>query len=156
MAASCRFAFAVHILALLAHSEAGLTSAALAASVNTHPVVIRRLLCSLRRAGIVSTQKGARAGTRLTRAAAEISLDEVYRATGPGTSFGVHAQQPDERCLVGRNIERVLGEVFGTARLALEKALSERSLADVLKTVSDDTPDSGPKIPRSRRRPLKA
>ncbi len=137
MAASCRFAFAVHILAVLAlRRESGVTSDLLAGSVNTNAVVIRRLLSDLRRAGLVSTHKGAGGGAWLTKAPEEISLDMIYRAIHGGPSFSSHPQQPNQRCPVGRKIEEVLDDVFASAQSALEKALAARTLADVLEDVA--------------------
>jgi Rrf2 family protein len=141
MAVSCRFAFAVHILSVLAHTaEKGVTSDRLAASVNTNPVVIRRLLSTLRKAGFVCTQKGARSGSRLCCVPHHISLDAVYRAVESAPSFSLHPQRPNQRCPVGRRIELVLGEVFASAQNALERALAQRTLADVLETMSHPAP----------------
>jgi Rrf2 family protein len=141
MAANCRFAFAVHILAMLAYrQEDGATSEVLAASVNTNPVVIRRLLTILRHAGFISTRHGARAGSRLNRRADEISLDEVYRAVEASPSFSLRAKKPNRRCPVGRQMEAVLGGIFEAAQAALEQALSRRTLADVLATVRPEAP----------------
>ncbi len=145
MAASCRFAFAIHIMAVLAYEDRqhqqGLTSEAIARSVNTNPVVIRRILSELKGAGLVVTHKGASGGTRLAREPRSISLDAVYRAIHGGPSFSAHPQQPDQRCPVGRKIEIVLEEVFASAEQALEHALALRTLADVLEDVS------GPEVP---------
>ena len=51
---------AVHVLAVLAYQEGDrVTSALLASSVNTNPVIVRRLLLALQRARLVETGKGA-------------------------------------------------------------------------------------------------
>ena len=72
---------AVHVLAVLAYKEGDrVTSAFLAGSVNTNPVIIRRLLLSLQRAKLVDTCKGAGSGSRLNRSPGRINLAEVYRA----------------------------------------------------------------------------
>ena len=64
MRTSCRFAVAVHLMAVLAYKEGDrVTSAFLAGSVNTNPVIIRRLLPALQRAKLVDTRKGAGAGS---------------------------------------------------------------------------------------------
>lgn len=63
MGASTRFTIALHILTLLASNRAQpLTSEYIARSVNTNPVVIRRLLGLLRKRGLVSSQPGNRGG----------------------------------------------------------------------------------------------
>ena len=55
---------AVHVLALLAYKEGDrVTSAFLAGSINTNPVIVRRLLLALQRAKLVDTCKGAGAGS---------------------------------------------------------------------------------------------
>ena len=72
---------AVHVLAVLAYKQGDhVTSSLLASSVNTNPVVIRRLLLTLQRAKLVETRKGFGQGSRLTRSPAKIGLDEVFRA----------------------------------------------------------------------------
>ena len=51
---SCRFAFAVHVMAVLASEKADCCpSSRLAQTVNTNPVVIRRLLIELQEAGLI-------------------------------------------------------------------------------------------------------
>jgi len=141
MAATCRFAFAVHVLAMLAYKRGSdLSSDLLAASVNTNAVCIRRLLSDLRKAGLVSTQQGTGGGARLVGDPEEITLDAIYRAVEQGKTFSPHPHEPNHECPVGRKIQMVLGEVFSSAQRALEEALAQRTLADVLETVIEETP----------------
>ncbi len=142
MAVSCRFAFAVHVLAVLALQRAagGACSDRLARSVNTNPVVIRRLLAQLKKAGLVCTQKGSSGGARLCDEPENVSLDSIYRAVELAPSFGTHRQKPNQRCPVGAGIERVLDEVFASAQTALESELARRTLRDVLQAMADAAP----------------
>ncbi|HEV7401404.1 MAG TPA: Rrf2 family transcriptional regulator, partial [Chthoniobacteraceae bacterium] len=91
----------MHTLAVLAHQGgAGVNSGALARSVNTNAVVIRRLLSDLRAAGLIVTQRGAAGGARLSRAPGEISLDEIYQAVCEASGFAHHPHPPNPRCPV--------------------------------------------------------
>jgi Rrf2 family protein len=145
MAASCRFAFAVHVLAVLALQRAIGRSCSdkLALSVNTNPVVIRRLLSQLRKAGLVVTQKGSSGGATLCCPPETIALDRIYRAVETKPSFGTHRKKPNQRCPVGVGIERVLDEVFSSAQTALESELARRTLADVLRAMEEDVSAGG-------------
>lgn len=152
MAESCRFAFAVHILVVLAHQRGhGVTSELLAGSVNTNPVVVRRILSSLRRAGLVCCAKGCGGGATLCRDPQSITLDEIYRAIEPQRSLAGKRHQPNVECPVGRQIKRVLEEVYSAAQTALEASLAERTLADALENVDAEPLLSGP-IPRRSRK----
>ena len=63
-----QFTFAVHIMTALAFSpEEVIGSQTLAASVNTNPVVVRRLLLALRRARLIETFTGKHGGARLRK-----------------------------------------------------------------------------------------
>ena len=94
---------AVHVLAVLAYKEGDrVTSAFLAGSVNTNPVIIRRLLLSLQRARLVETCKGAGSGSRLSRSPGRINLAQVYRAVEEVEPFATPARKPNEACPVGR------------------------------------------------------
>ena len=136
MRTSCRFGMAVHVLAVLAYKEGDrVTSALLAGSVNTNPVIIRRLLLSLQRAKLVDTSKGAGSGSRLNRAPGRINLAEVYRAVESAEPFASPSRKPSAACPVGKCIRETLGRVFVSAQGALERDLEKTTLADVMETV---------------------
>ena len=133
---SCRFAVAVHVLAVLAYREGEtVTSALLASSVNTNPVVIRRLLLLLQAGGFIETRKGAGAGSRLSRAPARITLADVYQAVETDEAFASHSKRPNQACPVGSCIQTALKKIFASAEAALQKELARTSLADLLDTV---------------------
>ncbi|OLL32635.1 transcriptional regulator [Burkholderia sp. SRS-W-2-2016] len=131
MNTSSRFAFAVHVLALLSlQSGVPLSSEMIAGSVNTNPALIRRLLAMLAEAGLTTSQLGAGGGALLARSPAQISLLDVYRAVDDAQLFALHREEPNPACMVGRNIQGVLRGVIDEAQQALEASLAARTLAD--------------------------
>ena len=136
MRTSCRFAMAVHVLAVLAYKEGDpVTSAFLAASVNTNPVIIRRLLLALQRARLVETRKGAGSGSRLSRSPGRINLAQIYRAVEADEPFTTPARRPNQACPVGHCIRKTLETVFVSARGALEQDLEKTTLAGIIEAV---------------------
>lgn len=78
MKISSRFSVAIHILSLLHLNKAtGITSESLAASVNTNPVVIRRIIGQLKNAQLVANHRGSKGATLIR------SLDEITDAHTP-------------------------------------------------------------------------
>lgn len=136
-----RFAVALHILLLLGcqrRSEPA-TSQLLARSVNTNPVVVRRITGQLSRAGLVRVRRGP-GGAELTRPPGQITLADVWLAMNagqPGTILPIHAC-PNIECPVGRDVHAVLGRAFETAELAMLGALRETTLAALMETLSPD------------------
>jgi len=129
---------AVHVLAVLGYHEGDrITSSLLASSVNTNPVIIRRLLLALQRAKLIETRKGAGSGSRLSRSPGRINLAEVYRAVEGNEPFTAPRNKPNSACPVGYCIRRALDEVFASAETALEQDLAKTTLASVLKRVND-------------------
>jgi DNA-binding IscR family transcriptional regulator len=127
---------AVHVLAVLAYKDGDrVTSEFLAHSVNTNPVVIRRLLLALQEARLVETRKGAGFGSRLSRSAARIDLGEVFRAVERDEAFGLPPKKPNQACPVGHCIHAALEPVFGSALNALKNDLARTTLGDILKKV---------------------
>ena len=136
MRTSCRFAMAVHVLAVLAYKEGDrVTSAFLAGSVNTNPVIVRRLLLALQRAKLVETCKGAGSGSRLSRSPRRIDLAEVYRAVESAEPFASPSRKPNAACPVGKCMRETLDRVFASAESAMERDLEKTTLADVMDTV---------------------
>lgn len=133
MTRSSRFATAVHILTLLAaEKDESVTSDYVASSVNTNPVVIRRLLRKLAEAGLVSSCPGSAGGSRLARPPAKITLLDAYAAVESGELFGEHSQQPNTRCPVGRNIVDVLTPKLQAAEAAVAASLRKTTIADLI------------------------
>src|SRR5919199_2079556 len=138
---SSRFAVAVHVLALLAGAgEEPVKSDHVAASVNTNPVVIRRILCALAAAQLVTSQPGAQGGSRLARRPARITLGDIYRAVEGGDLFRLHRRKPSRRCMVGANIEEVMGGVLRETNAAIEQALARTTLADIVARIQPCPP----------------
>ena len=108
------------------------TSDQIASSVATNPVVIRRMLGSLRKARLVASQRGKNAGWRLARRAEAISLLDVYRAVADGPLFGLHASPPNPGCPVTRAVKPALHRIYDSLESRLEGELSRTTVAQVL------------------------
>jgi DNA-binding IscR family transcriptional regulator len=126
----------VHVLALLGKAERPLSSKWIAGSVNTNPVVIRQIVGRLHETELVDTRPGSAGGTVLKRSPAQITLKEIYRLTKNETFFGLHPNEPNPYCPVGRNIQAVLIEVFEQMDQLVEDALGDITIADVIAQVS--------------------
>lgn len=138
MAANSQFAIAVHVLAMLARScDERIKSDSIAKSVNTNPVVIRRLLSTLYENGLVVSQTGVCGGSCLTRKPEDIGLLEVYRAVSKGEVFSLHPNTPDQNCSVGKNISAVLEKLQKEIDGAIEEKLSRYTLQDVIEIVAN-------------------
>jgi Rrf2 family protein len=132
MTGNSRFAVSLHILTYLVYrSGAAVPSTAIAASVDTNPVVIRRLLSALVKARLVKAQKGASGGFTLASTPENISLLDVYRAVEPQPDHGLRNFAPNHKCPVGAKIESILHSVFFKAQASMEAELADVSLANV-------------------------
>jgi Rrf2 family protein len=132
MAGNSRFAVSVHMLAYLAYREGvAVPSAEIAASVDTNPVVIRRLLSALVKARLVTAQKGASGGFLLASTPANISLLDIYRAVEPKPDHGMRHFAPNHKCPVGARIETILQGVFFKVQAGMEAELARVSLAEI-------------------------
>jgi Rrf2 family protein len=126
-----RFAVAVHVLTLLA--QAPQSSEAMAGSVGTNPVHVRRVLGPLRRAGLVTSRSGAGGGWHLARPATEITLGQVWRALHAADALLALHEGANPDCAVGRNIQATLEDIGAQAARAVEAELDTITVADVLR-----------------------
>jgi len=134
MKISSRFTVAVHILSLVAIERNELcTSEWIAESVNTNPVVIRRVIGKLRDAELVQVRRGV-GGATLQKPLNEITLLDVYRAVEvveEGELFQMH-EKPNPNCPVGANIEAVLELILLRAQEAMESVLREITMEELV------------------------
>jgi Rrf2 family protein len=128
---SSRFAVAIHVLLILAmHPGRSICSDSIASSVGTNPVLIRRMMCTLRSAGLVASRAGSLGGFTLGKPATGISLDVVYHAVEESQVF--HQHEPNKDCPIGRRIQPICGKVFTEAETALVESLKDKTIADLV------------------------
>ena len=135
---------AVHVLTVLAYKQGDpVTSGLLAQSVNTNPVVIRRLLLALQHAKLVETRKGVGLGSRLSRSPSRINMAEVYKAVEDKKCFSLPRNKPNRACPVGNCIQSAIREVFSSAQNALAQDLARTTLAQILDDVNSCASEAG-------------
>lgn len=143
MSDSQRFPVAAHALAYLAHAqafgpEAAVSSAALAASMPTNPVVVRRVTAMLAKAGLIGARPGARGGAWLLARPERITLDKVLHAVGGCASLG--CPPPGVRgCPVGERIPLAVSIAIRAAEGAAAERLSKITVADLLAQAESQT-----------------
>jgi DNA-binding IscR family transcriptional regulator len=136
MAANSVLAGAVQILCVLAWRDGKETnSAMLAKSLNTNPVVVRRTLKALERHGLVKLRPGRHGGVALLRAAADITLEDVYKAVEPGGALFALRERGNPRCPVNVTMNRVLPPLFGAADAAVDQVLRRTKLAALVEKI---------------------
>jgi Rrf2 family protein len=136
-----QFSVSIHVLTLLAAMpDQLLTSEQISESVNTNPVVIRRVMGHLREHGLVESRPGASGGWKLSRAPEEIHLCSVYDAFSHDDLLGMH-RHPNADCPIGAKITPVLEKVFSQAEKAMHDALSGFTVKDVLLEVTSKQVD---------------
>ena|SRR5579871_3171487 len=127
MYVSARLDYALRALAVLAGQPDGtpLTAASLAEHQGVSLNYVSAILNELRREGLVTNQRGRRAGYRLARPAAEITVAEVVAALGIWPVDGhASSSQADD---VGNRLAALWRRVGG----ATEDVLSSVTVADV-------------------------
>ena len=134
---------AVHVLAVLAYKRGDcVSSAVLASSVNTNPVIVRRLLLVLQSAKLVETRRGPGSGSRLSRPPGRINLAEVYRAVELEEPFAFPRRQPNHACPVGQGIRAALEQVCERVWRSVQRDLERVTLASVLDEITASHSDN--------------
>lgn len=142
---SSKMSVGTHLLTIFALKPGcALTSEMLAGSVNTNPVVVRRLLGSLREAGIVDSRPGVSGGWTLRIDPAEITLLDVLRAVDPQDAFfALHRSQPNPECPCGLHIQGVLTEVYDQVEAGMNRQLAEVTIAAIARRIMTRVESAG-------------
>ena len=137
MVPNSRMASAVHIMSFVAHAGgAGTTSEAIAKSLRTNPVVVRKILKPLEREGLVALRQGRHGGVTLGRPPSRITLGQIYKAVESKNGVFAERRQVHDGCVVACAMKRSLGPIFSAANGAVERALSKTSLAELIRDIA--------------------
>ena len=134
MQISSRFTIALHIFTCVEtfKDDYKVTSDFLASSINTNPVIIRKILSQLKNAGLITVARGT-GGITPTRPITEITFYDVYQAIEPvenGDLFHFH-EAPNPECPVGRNIHSLLDDKLKAIQGAMEAEMKKYTVADL-------------------------
>ena len=136
MAVNVQFSIAVHVMAGLACGcDQDITSGRLAASVNTSPSFVRRILAKLSKAGLIETATGKAGSCWLAKETKAISLLDIYKAVDAPKAFAIHDYKESKTCAVSCHIKAALEKALGKTQKAMESALKEISLAEIVTAV---------------------
>lgn len=133
---SSRFSVAIHIFSLIEMHAGKVTSEYIAGSVNTNPVVIRRIMSMLSKAKLIESRPGVH-GIKLLRPIAEISFLDVFRAVELPEEhelFNVH-QNTNIDCLAGRNIQSALEAPLKKLQSEMEQGLAQIKLDQIVTSI---------------------
>lgn len=134
MQISSRFTIALHIFTCVEtfKDDYKVTSDFLASSINTNPVIIRKILSQLKNAGLITVARGT-GGIAPARPISEITFYDVYQAIEPvenGDLFHFH-EAPNPECPVGRNIHSLLDDKLKAIQDAMEAEMKKYTVADL-------------------------
>lgn len=133
---SSRFSIAVHTLSLIAVVPNECTGDFIAKSVNTNPVIIRRIMSKLKQVGLIEVRPGV-GGASLLKDPSDITLLDIYRAlevVEDGELFNFH-KHPNPNCPVGSMIEQTLRAELIEAQLAMEQRLKRVTIQQMMDQV---------------------
>ena len=124
-----RLSAVLHVLLHMAEQSSPVTSDALATAIDTHPVVIRRIMAGLRDRRYVRSEKGHGGGWTLACDLSKVTLLDIYTALGSPSVLAMGNRVETPGCLVEQAVNTSLDQAFGDAEALLLARLGQVTLA---------------------------
>ena len=126
------FSIAVHALVYLNHMEKVLSSEELAQNVCTNPVLIRKVMSKLKKAGIVDTKGGHCGGYLFTADAETLTLEKIAEAIDAHfVASPWRSGDMDKDCLISSGMGEILQSICVQLDEHCRKSLSGITVADI-------------------------
>lgn len=135
MQISMKCSIALHCLIFIneAHGRVKVTSELLSESTGINAVIIRNILSSLKKAGIINVARGT-GGAELNLSPDSINLYMVYSAVEPeglSSLIGIHNCK-DRKCPVAKNIDKILHKPYMQIEESIINTMKEISLTSLI------------------------
>jgi len=124
-----RLSRTLHVLLHMARHEGPMTSETIARMLGTNPVVVRRTMAGLRKAGYVRSEKGHGGGWSIAADLNAVSLLDVHRAVGGPRVFAIGSDRSNPDCAVEKAVNEVIEDTLREAEALLIARLGSVSLA---------------------------
>lgn len=134
---SMQLSDATHILAFIEIFQGTdlLASESIAASVETNAANVRKIMAQLKKSGLIITQTG-KPKPRLAKAPQDISLLDIYRSIEGNTDLIQVDPKTNPACIVGGNIQAVLGEEYQLLQQKVEAEMATITLDKILTKIA--------------------
>ncbi len=142
MQANSNFTKSIHLCIYLNLKERLVPSSEFAESLQTNPVVVRRLIALLKKHQIIGSTAGARGGFFLERSAEKITLWEIYLAVREKSFFNRPKVNP--ACVVSSNLAVLVHDTFSEAELSMKQVLEKSTISGLTKDLQDILEISNP------------
>lgn len=129
MQASSKYTKAIQICTYLNFHKELISSARLAESLSTNPVVVRRLIKHLREGKLIKSIAGTQGGFQLNKPASDISLWDIYLIMREEDFFQRPKVNPE--CIISSNLKALVHDTFTAAELSMKNTLSSKSIEDL-------------------------
>lgn len=129
-----RLSSVLHALLHMAEHDGPMTSEVLGQCIGTNPVVVRRTMGLLRKAGLVTSDRGHAGGWRISADLSRVTLRQLHEALGEPAVFALGNRNERPQCLVEQSVNAALDGAFAEAEALLLERFSEITLA----TLADD------------------
>jgi DNA-binding IscR family transcriptional regulator len=120
------------VLAQLEESEHWLSSEYIASSIQVNAVVVRKEIASLKAAALLISKEGKGGGIRINNEKERITLADIYQSTKQNELSGKF-NNPNPACIVGKNINSKLQELYQEVDTDIVVRLEKMTLADFSK-----------------------
>ncbi len=135
MQISMKCSIAVHCLLFIHEAEGKfkITSSLLAESTGCNPVIIRNILSSLKKAGLITVARGT-GGAKLCADPSKITLYQIYNALEPdglSTLIGIHPCE-ERKCPVAQNIRHVLENPYNKIKDSIKQTMESVTLQSMI------------------------
>lgn len=131
MKRNSRLSLALHTLSHMAQdTDRTQTSSEIAGHAGTNPVVVRRVLGKLRKAGLLTSERGHSGGWRLARPSHEITFADVYLALEESL-VASRSDTEQHSCQVERRLEGRVIEILNEVEATLIDRLSGTTIAEI-------------------------
>lgn len=136
MKVSTRFSDSIHLLAFIYifKGKLPLTSDNIASSIQTSPVMVRKLMSTLKKADLLETRHGT-ASPEIARPIDQISLLDVYLAIEKDKPLFEIDHKTNPECPVGGNIQPTLKKFYLEAEIAAKAKLNQIKMSDIVDTI---------------------
>lgn len=128
---STKFSVAIHILIFISlNDNIYCSSTLIAKSVNTNPVVIRRIIKNLKDAGIVEISQGTK-GAKLAKISSSVTMLQVFEAINSAPLFSNHIKESNN-CEVAISVDEVICNLTNQAQTQMQEVLDNKLLSDLI------------------------